>query len=86
MLARTYSTDGTQTLGWYLNKIEADACHMDILGYTYPTNLLIAQCQTTIWNCGISKMELRKLDINWDIKDQGEPNKGRYKRFKEYYI
>ena len=31
-------------------------------------------------------MELRKLDTEWDTKDQGEPNKGRYKRFKEFYI
>ena len=86
MLARTYSANGTETLGEYLNKIETDARRMEILGYTYPTNLLIAQCQTTIRNCGISKMELRKLDTEWDSIDQGKPEIGRYKRFKEYYI
>ena len=74
MIGRTYSVSGTKTAGGYLNKIEADACCMDILGYIYPTNL-ITQCQATNRNYEISKMELRKLDTEWETKDSGEPEK-----------
>ena len=31
-------------------------------------------------------MELRKLDTEWETKDSGEPDLGRYKRFREFYI
>ena len=86
MIGQTYNARGRETLGGFLNKIEVVACCMEIPGYKYPTNLMIAQCQATIRNCGISKMELQKLDAKWKHEDNSEPDKRRYKRFKEFFI
>lgn len=84
MIGQTYNASGRETLGGFLNKIEVVACCMEIPGYKYPTNLMIAQCQATIRNCGISKMELQKLDAKQEAKDNDLAGKRKFLKRKRH--